>query len=114
MCRWVSLGATAPGMPNLWLEVRPTRAFAAQPGLDQTAVLLTIGVQADTRIVPNETKPDCPFPAHLDIVQQMEQGRVSVAVPIDIPFTEVNRLMAAQLKCKTFTEGRTGAFTATS
>jgi hypothetical protein len=113
MCRSISLGATAPGMPNLWLEVRPTRAFAAQPGLDQTAVLLTIGVQADTRIVPNETKPDCPFPAQLDIVQQMEQGRVSIAVPIDIPFTEVNRLMEAQLKGKTFPEDKSGAFTAT-
>jgi uncharacterized protein DUF4403 len=113
MCRSVSLGATAPGMPNLWLEVRPTRAFAAQPGLDQTAVLLTIGVQADTRIVPNETKPDCPFPAQLDIVQQMEQGRISIAVPIDIPFTEVNRLMEAQLKGKTFPEDKSSAFTAT-
>src|SRR5271165_6537030 len=75
MCRSISLGATAPGMPNLWLEVRPTRAFAAQPGLEQTAVILTIGVQAETRIVPNETKPDCPFPAQLEIVPQMEQGR---------------------------------------
>src|SRR5262249_25134600 len=31
MCRSISLGAAAAGMPNLWLEVRPTRAFAAQP-----------------------------------------------------------------------------------
>jgi hypothetical protein len=113
MCRSISLGAAAPGMPNLWLEVRPTRAFAAQPGLDQTAVILTIGVQADTRIVPNETKPDCPFPAQLEIVQQMEQGRVSIAVPIDIPFTEVNRLMEEQLKGKSFPEDKSGAFTAT-
>jgi hypothetical protein len=113
MCRSVSLGATAPGMPNLWLELRPTRAFAAQPGLDQSAVTLTLGVRADTRVVPNETKPDCPFPAQLDIVQQMEQGRVSIAVPIDIPFTEVNRLIEAQLKGKTFPEDTSGAFTAT-
>jgi hypothetical protein len=113
MCRSVSLGATAPGMPDLWLEVRPTRAFAAQPGLDQTAVVLTVGVQADTRIVPNETRPDCPFPAQLDIVEQMEQGRVSIGVPIDIPFTEVNRLMEAQLKGKSFPEDKSGAFTAT-
>jgi hypothetical protein len=100
-------------MPNLWLELRPTRAFAAQPGLDQSAVTLTLGVQADTRIVPNETKPDCPFPAQLDIVAQIEQGRVSIAVPIDIPFTEVNRLIEAQLKGKTFPEDKSGAFTAT-
>jgi hypothetical protein len=113
MCRSVSIGATAPGMPNLWLEVRPTRAFAAQPGLDETSVLLTLGVQADTRIVPSETKPDCPFPDRLDIVQQMEQGRFNIAVPIDIPFAEIDRLMEAQLKGKVFPEDKSGAFTAT-
>ncbi len=113
MCRSVSLGALDPQMPNLWLEVRPTRAFAANPRIDESAVFLTMGVQADTRIVPNETKPECPFPAQLDIVQQMEQGQVSIALPIDIPFTEINRLMEAQLKGKTFPEDTSSAFSAT-
>src|SRR4029079_12726111 len=31
MCRSISLGAASAGAPNLWLEVKPTRAFAAQP-----------------------------------------------------------------------------------
>ena len=110
MCRSVALGAMAQGMPNLWLEIRPTRALAAQPRTDQTAVTLTLGVQAETRIVPGETKPDCPFPARLDIVPHLEQGRVNLAVPIDVPFTEVNRLLAAQLVGKTFPEDRSGAF----
>src|SRR2546430_11641210 len=48
MCRAISLGATAAGMPNLWLEVRPTRAFAAQPRIDSAALTLTIGVEAQT------------------------------------------------------------------
>jgi hypothetical protein len=113
MCRSVSLGAIAPEMPHLWLEVRPTRAFAANPRFDPTAVNLTMGVQAETRIVPNETKPDCPFPAQLDIVRQVEQGRFSIAVPIDIPFTELSRLTETQLKGKTFPEDRSSAFTAT-
>jgi hypothetical protein len=113
MCRSISLGATAPGMPNLWLELRPTRAFAAQPRISESAVTLTVGVQADTRIVPNETKPDCPFPAQLELVPQMDQGKINVAVPIDIPFTEVNRLLEAQLKGKTFPEDKSGAFSAT-
>jgi hypothetical protein len=34
-------------------------------------------------------------------------------VPIDIPFTEVNRLLEAQLKGKTFPEDKSGAFSAT-
>jgi hypothetical protein len=113
MCRSVSLGATAPGAPNLWLELRPTRAFAAQPRIDQSAVTLTFGVQAETRIVPTETKPDCPFPAQLELVQQMEQGQVNIALPVDIPFTEISRVMEAQLKGKVFPEDRSGTFTAT-
>ena len=113
MCRSISLGATNPGAPNLWLELRPTRAFAAQPRIDQSAVTLTFGVQADTRIVPNETKPDCPFPAQLELVQQMEQGQINLALPVDIPFTEISRVMEAQLKGKVFPEDRSGSFTAT-
>jgi hypothetical protein len=113
MCRSIFLGAIRPDLPNLWLEVRPTRAFAANPRLDPGSVNLTVGVQADTRIVPNETKPDCPFPAQLEIVQQVEQGRFGIAVPIDIPFTELDRLMEAQLKGKIFPEDRSSAFTAT-
>jgi hypothetical protein len=113
MCRSVSLGALDPQMPNLWLELRPTRAFAANPRIVEQAVYLTVGVQADTRIVPNETKPECPFPAQLEIVQQMEQGRLNIGLPIDIPFTEINRLMEAQLKGKIFPEDKSSAFSAT-
>ena len=90
-CRSISLGAVGPGMPNLWLEVRPTRAIAAQPVIDQSALIITFGVQAESRIVPQETKPDCPFPSQLEFVAQMDRGQVNVAVPIDIPFTEISR-----------------------
>jgi hypothetical protein len=113
MCRSISLGAAAAGVPNLWLEFRPTRAFAAQPRISESALTLTIGVQAETRIVANETKPDCPFPAQLELLPQIEEGRVNVAVPIDIPFTEVTRLLEAQLQGKTFPEDKSSAFTAT-
>ena len=113
MCRSIPIGAAAAGLPNLWLEMRPTRAFAGQPRIDASAVTLTIGVQAETRIVPSETKPECPFPAQLELVPQMDQGRVNIAVPIDVPFTEVNRLLEAQLKGKTFPEDKSGAFTVT-
>jgi hypothetical protein len=102
LCRSIPLGKAAPGAPALWLEVRPTRAFAAQPQVMPDWLILTIGVQAETRIAPTETKPDCPFPARLDIVPQLDQGSVAIAVPIDVPFTELNRLMEAQLKGRTF------------
>src|SRR6185503_323366 len=102
MCRSISLGKAAAGAPNLWLEVRPTKAFAAQPRILADWVILTLGVEAETRIVPSQTKPDCPFPGRLDLVNQLDQGKVNLAVPIDIPFTELNRVMEAQLKGKTF------------
>ncbi len=108
MCRSISLAA-GPGAPGLWLELRPTRAFAAQPRIDANAVTLTVGVQAETRIAPSETKPDCPFPARLDIVPQTEQGKVAIGVPIDVPFTEINKLLEAQLKGRTFPEDGSGA-----
>src|SRR5262245_41630994 len=112
MCRSIPLG-TAAGLPNLWIEFRPTRALAAQPRIDAAALTLTVGVQAETRIIPNETKPDCPFPRQLELVPQMEQGRVSIDLPVDVPFTEISRLLEAQLKGKNFPEDKSGGVTAT-
>ncbi len=113
LCRAISLGAAAAGMPKLWLEIRPTRAIAAQPKIDANAVTLLIGVQAETRIVPSETKPVCPFPRELDLVPQANEGSVDIAVPIDMPFTEVGRLVEAQFAGKTFPEDGSGSFATT-
>lgn len=113
LCRAIPLGAAAAGMPNLWLEIRPTRAIAAQPKIDSSAVTLLVGVQAETRIVPNETKPNCPFPQRLELVPQASEGSVDIAVPIDVPFTEVGRLVEAQFKGKTLPEDGSGSFAAT-
>jgi hypothetical protein len=113
LCRAIPLGAAGQGMPALWLEIRPTRAIAAQPRIDANTVTLLLGVQAETRIVPTETKPDCPFPQQLDIVSQARDGAISIGVPIDIPFTEVSRLLEAQVKGKTFPEDGSGEFAIT-
>jgi len=109
LCRAIPLGA-GQGMPNLFLEIRPTRAIAAQPKIDGKAVTLLVGLQAQTRIVPSETKPNCPFPQQLDIVPQANEGTVSIAVPIDIPFTELSRLLEAQVAGKTFPQDGSGEF----
>ncbi len=104
ICRSIPLSAVAKDLPTLWLEVRPTRAFAAQPRIHAADVVLMMGVELETRIIPSETKPDCPFPAQLDIVPQTEQGRISIATPIDIPFTDLDKLLEARLYGKTFPE----------
>ena len=108
LCRSIPLGKATPGVPELWLEMRPTRAFAAQPKISTAALTLTVGVQAETRIVGAESKPECPFPAALELVPPLEQGRVSIGVPVDVPFTEVNKLIEARLKGRTFPENGSG------
>ncbi len=40
LCRSIAIGAASPGLPNLWLELRPKRAIAAQPRIDAEAVTL--------------------------------------------------------------------------
>jgi Domain of unknown function (DUF4403) len=108
MCRSIPLGGEKTGLPPLWLEMRPVRAAAAQPQVDARNLTITIGVQAETRILPNETKPNCPFPAQLELVPPMQDGVLSVGVPIDMPFTELNRLLEPQLKGRHFPEDGSG------
>lgn len=102
MCRSIPLGGDKTGLPTLWLEMRPVRAAAAQPQVDTRNVTLTVGVQAETRIVPAATQPVCPFPARLELVPPMDNGKLAVGVPIDVPFKELNKLLQAQLKGKRF------------
>jgi hypothetical protein len=113
MCRAIPLGAAGSDLPKLWLEMRPTRAFATQPRIDAQNLTLVLGVQAETRVGPAETRPQCPFPARLDIVPSADEGKISVGAPIDVPFTEVNRVIELQLKNRTFPEDGSGAIEAT-
>ncbi len=108
MCRSIALGGDKTGLPPLWLEMRPVRAAAAQPQIDGRNLTITIGVQAETRILPNDSKPNCPFPARLELVPPMQDGLIAVGVPIDMPFAELNRLIESQLKGRHFPEDGSG------
>jgi len=109
-CRSIPLqGAGTPSsLPALWLELRPTRAIAAQPRIDASAMTLTLGIEAETRITSAQTKPDCPFPATIVIVPPTP-GRVSIGVPIDVPFTDINKIVEAQFAGRTFPEDGSGS-----
>src|SRR6185312_611240 len=108
-CRSMPLQAAGntAAMPALWLEMRPTRAIAAQPRVDAAAVTMTIGIEAETRVTPTQTKPDCPFPDKITIVPPTPGG-VSIAVPIDLPFTELNKILDAQIAGQTYPEDGSG------
>ena len=99
-------GATA-AMPALWLEMKPTRAIAAQPKVDASALTLTLGIEAETRVTASPTKPDCPFPDKITIVPPTPGG-LSIGVPIDVPFTEIDKIIATQFVGKTFPEDGSG------
>ena len=43
------------------------REVAAQPRVTSSALNRLIGVDAQTRVVPGETKPECPFPNQIEI-----------------------------------------------
>src|SRR6266853_588494 len=109
-CRSIPLQGTgaASSLPPLWLELRPTRAIAAQPRVDATAVTLTLGIEAETRITSVQTKPDCPFPAKITIIPPTPGG-VRIGVPIDLPFTDINKIVAAQFAGRTFPEDGSGS-----
>jgi hypothetical protein len=108
LCRSIPLQGAASSLPPLWLEMRPTKAVTTQPRIDASALTLTLGIEAETRITPAQTKPDCPFPAALVIVPPAP-GRVAIAVPIDLPFTELSKLLEAQFAGKTFPEDGSGS-----
>jgi hypothetical protein len=108
LCRSIPLQGAASSLPPLWLELRPTKAIAAQPRIDASAVTLTLGLEAETRITSAQTKPDCPFPATLVVVPPAP-GRVSIGVPIDMPFTELSSLLEAQFAGKTIPEDGSGS-----
>jgi hypothetical protein len=108
-CRSIPLQGTGTtsSLPALWLELKPMRAIAAQPNVDSKAVTLMLGIQADTRITPTQTQPDCPFPEKLTIIPPTSGG-VSIGVPIDMPFTDLNKILQTQLAGRTFPEDGSG------
>jgi hypothetical protein len=106
MCRSIPLQGAA-GLQDLYLELKPVRAVAVQPRIDASNVTLTLGIEAETRITGTATKPDCPFPATLAIVPAMP-GRLSIGVPIDLPFTDINKVIEARFAGKTFPEDGSG------
>jgi Domain of unknown function (DUF4403) len=109
-CRSMPLqgaGATA-SLPPLWLELKPIRAVAAQPTVNATAVTVAVGIEAETRITPAETRPSCPFPDKISIVPPTAAG-VGIGVPIDLPFTELDKILQSQLAGRTFPEDGSGS-----
>lgn len=113
MCRSIPLPRATSDTPNLFLEVRPIQALAAQPRVNATTVMQTMGVEAETRILPTQTTPSCPYPSRLQIISPADTGSLTIGVPIDLPFTEVSKIVNAQLKGRTLPENGSGPIAVT-
>jgi hypothetical protein len=111
-CRSIPLQAGKTSSPPLWLELRPTRAVAVQPSVNPTAITMTLGLEAETRITSKQTTPICPFPDKISIVPPT-QPVVSIGIPIDIPFAEVDKIVEAQLVGRSFPEDGSGSVNVT-
>jgi hypothetical protein len=70
-------------------------------------VTLTVGIEAETRITPTPTQPDCPFPDKISIVPPSSTG-VSIGVPIDLPIADLSKILDSQLAGRTFPEDGSG------
>lgn len=106
-CHSVPLQLASATRPALWLEVKPIRALAAEPVIDANTVTVTIGIEAETRVTPTQTTPDCPFPDKITVIPPTTGG-VNVAIPIDVPFTELNKLVDSELAGHTYPEDGSG------
>jgi hypothetical protein len=89
-----------------------TAARQRRRGVDAAAVTLILGIEAETRITPAQTTPSCPFPEKISIVPPTPAG-VSIGIPIDLPFTDINKIVEAQFAGRTFPEDGSGSVNVT-
>ncbi len=73
---------------------------------------MTLGIEAETRITPAQTTPNCPFPEKISIVPPTP-AQVSIGIPIDVPFTDINRIVETQFAGRTFPEDGSGSVNVT-
>src|SRR6516165_966968 len=112
-CRSIPLQSVGAGSaPSLWLELRPTRAVAVQPFINASAVTMTLGIEAETRITPKETTPNCPFPEKISIVPPTP-AVVAIGISVYIPFADIDNIMETQLAGRSFPEDGSGSVSVT-
>lgn len=96
LCRAHPIDIDKDGKPDLYLRVAPTLARATQPILDEAGLTIQVGIEANTEVSGDGGKPDCPFPAVLQLLP-LEKPRFDIALPAEIPFERLNELAKASL-----------------
>ncbi len=104
ICKSISLSAISRGNPDMYLQIKPVRAFAAHPVSGEKTATVTLGLEAEARVVATGAQPSCAFPATLEIVPPVDRGHFKIAAPIDLPFSDINAMLDRSLRGRTFPE----------
>ncbi len=95
---WKSLCSSTPLGENseLWLETRPVVARAAQIRIGRKDINTTIGVDVKTRILTEETQPECLFPETL-LLEKPKPGGFEIVMPATIDYENLERTLAEEV-----------------
>jgi len=81
---------------DLWLETRPVVARAAQVRIGRKDIRATIGVEVETRILTEQTQPECPFPGTL-LLEKPKPGSFEIIMPTIIDYETLERTLAEEV-----------------
>ncbi len=81
---------------DLWLETRPVVARAAQIRIGRKDIHTTIGVEVKTRILTEQTQPECPFPRTL-LLEEPKPGSFEIVMPAIIDYETLERTLAEEV-----------------
>ena len=80
---------------DLWLETRPAVARATQILIGREDISTSIGVEVKTRIVTEQTQPECPFPRTL-LPEEPKPGGFEIIMPAIIDYETLDRTLAEE------------------
>lgn len=95
---WKRLCASTPlgEDSGLWLETKPVVARAAQIRIGRKEIRTTIGVEVKTRILTEETQPECPFPKTL-LIEKPKPGGFEIVMPAIIDYETLGQTLAEEV-----------------
>lgn len=95
---WKRLCGSTPLGENsdLWLETRPVVARATQIRIGPKDIRTTIGAEVKTRILTEQTQPECPFPRTL-LLEEPKPGGFEIVMPAIIDYEMLERTLAEEV-----------------
>lgn len=89
-------GSTPLGEDSeFWLETRPVAARAAQVLIGRKDISTSIGVEVKTRILTEQTQPECPFPSTL-LLEKPKPGDFEIVMPAIMDYETLERTLAEE------------------